>query len=174
MIYQSIIFFALPLLASITLKIGFSEYGWKMKSIRVWWKDFLFFYSLMFILIMAVFKMKSFQYTYPLFKPAERAFKYFVLWESIHLFYMLGWEFLWRGYLLGVFKKRAGPEIAVLVQLIPFAILHIGKPELEAYGSIIAGVFLGVFALKTNSFIPGAFLHFLVALTMDVFAILGK
>jgi hypothetical protein len=41
---------------------------------------------------------------------------------------------------------------AVLIQMIPFVILHNGKPELETFGAIAGGIALGILALRTKSF----------------------
>jgi len=49
--------------------------------------------------------------------------------------------------------------------------MHYSKPLPEALGSIIAGVLLGILALETRSFIYGAAIHWLVAMTMDVVAV---
>ena len=68
-------------------------------------------------------------------------------------------------------EKKLG-RVSVLIQAIPFAIMHYRKPQLEAYGSIFAGIFLGIIGLRARSFLPCAILHFLVALTADVIGIL--
>ncbi len=172
MVYQPLLFLIGPIFTFILIGKGFREFGFIPKKIKFWWRDFLLFYFVMLVLVILVCRTRTFQYTYPLFKHAEKSFKPFIMWEMVHLFYMFGWEFLWRGYLLFSIRRKAGDVIAVLIQTIPFALLHVGKPELEAYGSIIAGIFLGVLAIKSNSFIPGAILHFLVALTMDVLAVM--
>jgi membrane protease YdiL (CAAX protease family) len=61
-----------------------------------------------------------------------------------------------------------GKAGAVLVQVAPFTVMHFGKPELEALGSVVAGVALGLLALRTRSFWYGALTHAVVAVTMDV------
>ena len=61
---------------------------------------------------------------------------------------------------------------AVFIQMVPFALLHLGSPELEAYGAIVAGIGLGMLALTTRSFWYGALVHMLVLGTMDVFGVL--
>ena len=56
----------------------------------------------------------------------------------------------------------------IFVQMIPFAIMHSAKPLPEALGAIFTGILLGVIALYTRSFLYGAILHWLVAMTLDV------
>jgi membrane protease YdiL (CAAX protease family) len=84
---------------------------------------------------------------------------------------MFTWEFLCRGYLLFAFERRVGGAAAIAIQTIPFAVMHVGKPGPEAIGAIIAGIVLGIIALRNRSFIPGTILHWSVAVTLDLFAI---
>ncbi|MBI3182064.1 MAG: CPBP family intramembrane metalloprotease [Myxococcales bacterium] len=92
----------------------------------------------------------------------------FLIYEAAYLSYFVGWEFLFRGWMLNGLLPRFGKAGAVLIQASPFAVMHLGKPELEALGSVLAGVALGVLALRTRSFWYGALLHGVVAVWMDV------
>lgn len=94
----------------------------------------------------------------------------FLIYELAYFAYFIGWEFLYRGWLLNGLLPWFGRGGAILIQMMPFAIMHLGKPEPEALGSIIAGVALGVLALRTRSFWYGAFLHGSIAVTMDLFS----
>jgi|GEM_PF-991291 len=94
----------------------------------------------------------------------------FLLFEVSYGLYFIGWEFFFRGFLgFGLFKSLG--YYSVFVATIPFAVMHVGKPEPEALGNVMAGIFLGFFALKERSFLYGALLHALVAWTMDLLAI---
>ncbi|MFZ5469485.1 MAG: CPBP family intramembrane glutamic endopeptidase [Myxococcota bacterium] len=94
----------------------------------------------------------------------------FLVYEAAYVAYFVGWEFLFRGWMLNGLLPRFGRAGAILIQTAPFAVMHLGKPELEALGSILAGVALGVLALRTRSFWYGAFLHGAVAVWMDLLA----
>lgn len=94
----------------------------------------------------------------------------FLLYELAYFLYFVGWEFLFRGWMLNGLLPRFGRGGAILFQTAPFVVMHLGKPELEALGSIIAGIALGVLALRTRSFWYGALLHGLIAVWMDVLA----
>jgi membrane protease YdiL (CAAX protease family) len=94
----------------------------------------------------------------------------FALYELGYFLYFVAWEFLFRGWMLNGLLPRFGRAGALLIPIAPFAIMHLGKAELEALGSIAAGLALGVLALRTRSFWYGAFLHAIVAIWMDVLA----
>lgn len=97
----------------------------------------------------------------------------FVLYELGYLAYFVAWEFHFRGWMLNALLPTWGRGPAILVQMVPFAIMHLGKPELETLGSIVAGIALGVLALRTRSFWYGVAIHGAVAIWMDVLAVRG-
>lgn len=97
----------------------------------------------------------------------------FLLFEASYGLYFVGWEFFFRGF-MGFFLFRVMGWYGVLVATVPFAVMHVGKPEPEALGSVVAGIALGIFAIKERSFLYGALLHALVAWTMDILAILHR
>jgi membrane protease YdiL (CAAX protease family) len=65
-------------------------------------------------------------------------------------------------------SKKLNKTTAILIQTIPFALLHYRKPVIEAYGSIFAGVFQGIIGVRGKSFLPCAILHYMVALAADI------
>lgn len=115
----------------------------------------------------------QFQGSYPLAGGATKDRAHFVVYEAAYASYFVAWEFLYRGYLLFSLERKIG-NLAIVVQTIPFALLHLGKPELEALGSVVAGLALGIVALRARSFWYGALIHITVALTMDLRAGLPK
>ena len=50
-------------------------------------------------------------------------------------------------------------EYAIYVQMIPFAIAHVGKPEVETLSSIAGGILLGYVIRQCRSFWPAFLLH---------------
>jgi uncharacterized protein len=76
---------------------------------------------------------------------------------------MFAWEFFFRGWLMGSLGRKYGTD-AIWLQMIPFALMHVWKPELEVLSTIAGGVFFGILAWRTRSFIWGWLLHwFMVA-----------
>ncbi len=166
-----LIFLLIPLITFPFIKDK-ENFGLKIGNWKKWLPDLLIAYAVMLILVIIFGRTHSFMRTYPLFKKAKESWQILAMYEGSHFIYMFGWEFLFRGYFLFSLRKETGDAAAVTIQMIPFAVLHAGKPELEAYGSIIAGLFLGIMALRGKSMIPCAILHFLVGFSMDIFAVL--
>jgi len=93
----------------------------------------------------------AFQEKYPHYTPAARDWGVFLIYESFFLLYWVGWEYLWRGFVL-FGTARAFGVMAIFVQTVPFAILHYQKPMPEAMLSIVGGVALGALVWRTRSF----------------------
>lgn len=147
-------------------EIGMGPGDWKfgLKAALVLYLLFLPF------LVMVSFEA-TFQAKYPLFDDASRSWLHFLLYEGSYAVYFIGWEFIFRGFLLFGLKPAIG-FYAVFVQTIPFAILHFGKPQLETLAAVFAGILLGYVALRARSFWYCWLLHAAVAVTNDVLAIL--
>lgn len=90
-----------------------------------------------------------------------------VLWVSA--IDLLGWEFFFRGFLLFGLAEIAGPN-AILLQAVPFALAHLGKPALETFTTLIGGAYFGWVAWRSGSFVYAYLLHWLI----NVFVILSS
>jgi membrane protease YdiL (CAAX protease family) len=93
----------------------------------------------------------------------------FIIYEIGMFTYLFAWEFIWRGFMLFGLEEKFG-YYSVFIQMIPFVILHNGKPELETFSAILGGIILGIVALRTRSFIYGVFIHFAIMLSIDLFS----
>lgn len=76
-------------------------------------------------------------------------------------------EAFFRGFLLFALFRRFGYH-AVAIMAVPYCMIHFGKPFAEALGSIAAGLLLGYLALRGRSWVPGALLHWGIAVAMDL------
>lgn len=99
---------------------------------------------------------------------ARRSWAVFAGYEFAYLLYFVAWEFHFRGFLLNALIPRFGEAGALLFTVAPFAVMHVGKAEMEAYGAIVAAFALGVLALRTRSIWYGVAVHASVAIWMDV------
>ena len=75
-----------------------------------------------------------------------------------------------RGFLIFALARYVG-SLAIFVMVVPYAMIHFGKPMAECVGSIIAGTVLGTMALRTGSIAGGVVVHCGVAWGMDLFAL---
>lgn len=84
---------------------------------------------------------------------------------------LLGWEFLFRGFVLFAYARKFGPE-SIWLQAVPFALAHIGKPEIETLSTIFGGFAFGWLAYRTRSFVYPFIVHWFVA-TFTILAASG-
>jgi len=96
----------------------------------------------------------------------------FLTVEVFYLIYYLGWEFLFRGFMLFGLEERYGALAAILLQMIPSALVHIGKPASESFAAIVAGLVFGYLAVRTRSILYPLILHAAVGIGTDVFVTL--
>jgi membrane protease YdiL (CAAX protease family) len=81
---------------------------------------------------------------------------------------LIGWEFLFRGFLLFSLVDLMGPT-AIIVQAVPFALAHLGKPEVETITTIAGGAVFGWVAWRTRSFLYPYLIHLgIYALTVAI------
>lgn len=84
---------------------------------------------------------------------------------------LFAWEFVWRGLALFAFARAFGPGAAIFLQAVPFAFMHLSKPELEALSTIFGGAAFGFIAWRTRSFVYPWLIHwFVTAFTLLVAA----
>lgn len=168
--------FTLFLVPALVAKFGTGEklnnYGVQLGNQGLGWSMTAVAWVLMIpVVILAVIVYPPFVAKYPLCKAVTSSWQAFLLYQIAYGIYMFSWEFFFRGFMLFGLERKFG-NYSILIQTIPFAVLHYTKPLPEAFGSIIAGVLLGVLAFETRSFIYGAAIHWLVAMTMDVVAVI--
>jgi len=167
-------------LGLIPLLVG--RFGLK-QPVRDWglglgdWKTGLQFagaaYLLFLPILVYVSSSPEFQAKYPLFAAASKSWWHFALFELSYAIYFIGWEFIYRGFMLFGLEPKLG-YYAVFISTIPFAIMHFGKPQSETLAAVGAGVILGYLALRTRSFWYGWLLHAAIAFTNDLLAIIHK
>ena len=75
---------------------------------------------------------------------------------------LFGWEFFFRGFILFAYARKFGPE-ALWLQAVPFALAHIGKPEIETLSTIFGGFAFAWVGYRTRSFVYPFLIHWFVA-----------
>ncbi|HID57165.1 TPA: CPBP family intramembrane metalloprotease [Candidatus Poribacteria bacterium] len=168
----SISLLTLPLLSAYLIP-GEKYLGFKPQRVKLGLIAVLALYLLMLPFLFLASRSLLFQARYPLCKSAAAHPDVLIVYELLYGLYMFSWEFFFRGYMLFGLERDLGGGYAVLIQTIPFVLMHVGKPLPEALGSVFAGVILGVLALETRTFIFGALLHWMIAASLDLMVI-GK
>ncbi|HET9852058.1 MAG TPA: CPBP family intramembrane glutamic endopeptidase [Candidatus Limnocylindrales bacterium] len=80
-------------------------------------------------------------------------------------------EFLLRGFLMFTLWRRIGP-LALVVQIVPFVLTHLGKPDIELWSTFIGGSIFAWLDWRTGSIVWSALGHVFV-LTLMVVAVGG-
>ena len=89
-------------------------------------------------------------------------------WRGMGL-YLIAWEFLFRGFLLFGLKPDFGAK-AILVQMIPFTLMHFEYADVETVSCIVSGIVWGYICYRGNSFWPAALMHLSVNLANHYFS----
>ncbi|MDE2835005.1 MAG: CPBP family intramembrane metalloprotease [Bacteroidota bacterium] len=113
----------------------------------------------------------EFQASYPHLRDATLSWRVFVLYHGAFLMYWLGWEYLWRGFVLFGTAHTFGLH-ALFIQAVPFALLHVHKPLPELVLSMVGGLALGVLVWRCRSFWIAVPIHAVQMLVLDLWCTL--
>ncbi len=115
---------------------------------------------------------EAFRHTYPFYRMANRSGVDLWCWEGLYAAQFVSLEFFFRGFILNGLRRALGSN-ALFVMIVPYCMIHYGKPMPETLGAIGAGLILGTLAMRTKSIWGGVLIHIGVAMTMDVLALRG-
>ncbi len=160
------------LLIFLVLKQKPSDFGFVIGDYKFGLKSYGLFILFMIPVIWILSGSETFAKAYPQGGLTVRENVSVLLYYELFVgFYMLAWEFFWRGYMLFGLKEKFG-IYAIFIQMIPFFILHRGKPELETFSSIFGGLILGIQAWRSRSFIYCFLTHWTVMIFVDLISVL--
>ncbi len=161
---SSLIYFAvLPILTIIVLlRRNPLDFGLRFGNWRLWCFHVIviFLVGLPILYIASRISLLEGYYTIKQFD----LLKYFL--ETI--VYLFAWEFLFRGFLLFGLKEKF-KESSILIQMIPFVLLHFGKPEIETISTILGGIYLGYVVYRGNSYWPAFIIHLFINISFRIF-----
>lgn len=164
-------FFTFLILGVLIIRLGFKqklkEFGLQFGDVKTGLSFSVIFLFVMIILVWFVSATPEFAEKYPHLAGAKSNWNILLIYETGMLLYMIAWEFFWRGFMLFGLEKKFG-YYSVLIQMIPFVILHNGKPFLETFGAIFGGIALGILALRTRSFYYCVIIHIGVMFSIDL------
>jgi membrane protease YdiL (CAAX protease family) len=161
---SSVIYFAmLPVLTIVLLlRKNPLDFGLRPGNVRVW----SFYVVVTFIIALPVLYLASrssalsHYYTEPQFNVPRYSLQTIV--------YLFAWEFIFRGFMLFGLKGKL-KELSILVQMVPFVLLHIGKTEIETISTILTGLYFGYVAYRGNSFWPAFIIHVFINISFLIF-----
>ncbi|MDX1691610.1 MAG: CPBP family intramembrane glutamic endopeptidase [Acidimicrobiia bacterium] len=163
----------LPLLVIVAI-LGERPRDWGWRVVTGWEhvRPYALFLGVMVPVVWIASAMGSFQAKYPFYDGAVAGGWHFWGFQLFYGLQFLGVEAFFRGFLLFGLERRFG-WYSIAVMVIPYTMIHFGKPMPETFAAIVAGAALGYLALRSRSFLYGAALHWAVAITMDV-TVLGR
>lgn len=119
--------------------------------------------------LLLVSRQPDFGAYYPICATAGRSWVELVAWEAVYLPQFICLEMFFRGW--WIHTTRIFGAGAIFSMIVPYCMVHFGKPYLEACGAIVAGVVLGSLAIQTRSIWAGVSVHVTVALLNDILAL---
>jgi uncharacterized protein len=164
-------FIAPALIIKLWLKENIKDYGIQAGDHKAGLKISLLFMAVMLPLIWVASSFTEFSDSYPMLYDAKISWSVFAIFEAGLIIYIAAWEFVWRGFMLFGLKQKFG-YYSVLIQMIPFLILHNGKPAVETFSAILGGIALGILALRTGSVLYGIVIHAGIMFTIDFISVL--
>jgi membrane protease YdiL (CAAX protease family) len=141
---------------------GFREHAWL----------YALFVTIMVPLLWLVSHQGDFGRQYPIYNQAGRSWLDFAVWEVAYVAQFFALEVFFRGW--WVRGCRSLGAAAIFAMVVPYAMIHITKPYLEACGAIVAGTVLGSLSMRTGSIWAGFLVHATVGVLMDIRALARK
>jgi len=107
-----------------------------------------------------------FQAEYPHYREAAESWSVFAIYHALFLFYWVGWEYLWRGFILFGTAHTFGLH-TIFIQAVPFALMHLQKPTSELVLSLVGGIVLGALVWRCRAFWIAVPIHSAQMLALD-------
>jgi len=165
--YDTLFYVLIPLAMAHVLGFKINELGFKIGRKEGYnWTLALFLLTLPISLYAS--QLESFRSYYPLF--SYNSWREFLFKELFIGVIMFAHEAFYRGILLFPLAKK-NEWLAIIVQNIPYTLVHIGKPPLEIPYSFIAGIVFAKIDLKSESFLPSFLLHWIGAIVFDILCV---
>jgi membrane protease YdiL (CAAX protease family) len=153
--------------------------GIRLKDCGLQFKGFfkhLWIYGILLLIVLPVVLAASYRADFLNYYPFYKDIQYphgwadFLIWESMYFLQFCALEFFFRGFMIHPLKKALG-AYTIFVMVVPYCMIHFGKPFPEVLAAIVAGIVLGTLSLKTKSIWCGVLIHITVALAMDTAAL---
>ncbi len=151
------LFFFTPLILYFFMEKNLRNLGFTLMS-----KRSLFYVLLLLLISLPISfyasKIQEFNIYYPIWN--EEATSNFLLYQLKIAILMFCTEFFYRGFLMLPLKEDIG-RWSILLQSIPYTVVHVGKPSLEVPYSFFAGLIFGYLDYKEDSILPSFLVHWI-------------
>lgn len=165
-----ILFGIVPLcIIKFVFKERFASYGLQVGDWRFGLKAFAILAPVFILASYTSINKPDFLAEYPLFKGACSSPSMFMSHALSYLFFYIGWEIYFRGFMQFGLRQSLGDWQSILVQTALSCIVHIGKPSGEIYSSIIGALVWGILAFRTRSLLFIILIHWLLGVSLDFF-----
>ncbi|HZD09951.1 MAG TPA: CPBP family intramembrane glutamic endopeptidase [Candidatus Binatia bacterium] len=154
-----ILYFLLPMVVILLLfRESPADYGWRIGEWRIGLKWVSIACAIMAVILYALAGTPTMKAFYE--ARAPDGVRNLIYLTGVDLF---GWEFMWRGLMLFALARYFGAGPAIFLQAVPFAFMHLGKPEVETLSTIFGGAAFGYIAWETSSFLYPFLIHWFIA-----------
>jgi len=164
-------FLLLGLVPAVIVRVFFGErlrdYGVQAGDLRFGLGALLVMVPILFAASAMAAAMPAFRAEYPLFKGACRSLPMFAGYAFAYLFYYMGWELFFRGFVQGGLQPTFGAGNAILIQTLASCLAHLGKPGGEVFGAIVAGIVWGLIAFRSRSLLAVLLAHWFLGVSLD-------
>lgn len=106
---------------------------------------------------------------YPLSTLANESPLLFFYWGLCYLPHYIGLEIFLRGFMGYELKKQHNTIVAIMVPMVIATLLHIGKPQGEAWGAAIGAVYFSLLTFRTKSVLWPILFHFYLGMMNTFF-----
>ena len=146
---------------------SFEEWGMGVGDWRWWGPRALICLAILIPCLVLVMKMNSnMARFYPTWRPARTDSGAFAILHLGLAIDFIGWELLFRAFLLFAVARRGDAMTAIWLQAIPFFLLHGNKPYMELVSSLPGGLLAAWFCLRARSFWPLFLIHWVQITTV--------
>ncbi len=131
------------------------DFGLRIGNFRVWGKYVLVICLISAAVLFAASFIPSLEKYYK--QDSFSLLRYFL----INCVSLSAQEFIYRGFLIFGLQEKF-KEGSILIQMIPFVLLHLGKPELETISTLFTGILFGYVAYRGKSYWPAFIIHLFI------------
>jgi uncharacterized protein len=155
--FRSLLFFAiLPMIViMLLLRKNPLNFGLRVGKVGLWIK----YVGIFCLIAVPVLYLTSFSADFQKYYEIKNF--NLISYVLINIASLFGSEFFFRGFLIFGLKEKL-KETSILIQMLPFVLVHIGKPGLETLSTIITGIIFGYIVYKGNSFWPALIIHLFI------------